>query len=393
MKVKNILKDIGGASRVTKARRAAFDKASSEPDYRDPIGETARALHPGELPLVVVSVRDASPTARTIRFESKTGHLPYFRPGQFLTIQLQLGKSYLTRPYSISSAPFETRGEKSYVEITVRRSKGDGLVCDHLYENVKPGDEFLGEVGLGQFYYEPLRDAPDVVAIAGGSGITPFVSMAKAIKHGDMDCHLTILYGSVSENDIILKDELEQCVCDNVKVVHVLSGDNPDWKGEKGFIDDKIIKKYSSPDTTYFVCGPQVMYDFAAKSLEKLHVQKRRIRFEVFGQARDITKFEGFPIEKANEVYTIKLVRGVHVDEIPAKACESILVAIERAGIKLENSCRSGSCGFCRSRVLEGDYFVCPNNDGRRAADKDYGYVHACSTYPLSDLTVRIPIK
>ncbi len=393
MKVKSFLKDVGGASKVTKARQEAFAKASSTPKKSDPINEVAKALHPGELHLVVESIRDASPTAKTFRFHAEEGHLPYFQPGQFLTLKTKVGDSLVTRPYSISSAPYETRGEHPYVEITVRKSKGDGFFCDYMYDEVKIGDTFIGEVGLGQFYYDPIRDSHYVTCIAGGSGITPFLSMAKAVKHGDLDIDLTILFGSVVESDIILKDELEACVCDKVHVVHVLSGVNPGWKGEVGFIGHDKMEKYSGPDATFFVCGPQALYDYAASSLAKINVPKRRIRFEVFGQARNIETFPDFPEEAANKTFKIKVMRGIHEDVIPAKSTESILVALERAGIAIENSCRSGSCGFCRTRVLEGEVYVCKINDGRRAADKEFGYVHACSTYPVSDLTIRIPIK
>ena len=67
-------------------------------------------------------------------------------------------------------------------------------------------------------------------------------------------------------------------------------------------------------------------------------------------------------------------------------------MALERAGIRIETGCRSGECGFCRTKVLAGNYFVCPEGDGRRAADKDFGYVHACAAYPLSAMKVKIPI-
>ncbi|MCR5740860.1 MAG: iron-sulfur cluster-binding domain-containing protein [Gammaproteobacteria bacterium] len=391
MKVKGFLKDVGGASRVTKVRQNAFDNASEESKHFDPIGAVAKALHPGKFNVKLVSIKDASPTAKTLRFEAP--HFPYFKAGQFLTLELKIGSSLVTRPYSISSAPYETRGEHPFVEITVRKSKGDGFACDYLYNDVKVGDEFLAEVGLGEFYYQPLRDAKDVVCLAGGSGVTPFVSMAKEIKNGRLDFNLTILFGSVSEDDIILKEELDACVCDKVKVVHVLSGENPSWKGEKGFLNAKLIKKYSSEDTTYFVCGPQVMYDFVRAELEKLNVPQRRVRFEVFGQTRDITKYEGFPKELADKVFKLTVQRGVNEETYDAKATESLAVALERAQIKVHTACRSGSCGFCRIKVLEGSYYVCPQNDGRRAADKDFNYVHACSTYPTSDIKIKLNIE
>ncbi|MBR1841693.1 MAG: iron-sulfur cluster-binding domain-containing protein [Oscillospiraceae bacterium] len=394
MKVKGFLQDVTGASRVTKARLEAFAAASTAPERVDPIGEVAKAWHPGKIDLVVTDIREASKTAKTIRFERTDGEkLPFFYAGQFISLDFEIGESIISRPYSISSAPFEARGERPFVEITVRRSKGDGFICDYINDTLKVGDKMRGNMGLGQFYYEPLRDAKHVVALAGGVGITPFASMAKEIAHGTLDFDLTIIYGSVSSDDIILKNELEALKSERIHIVHVLSGDEKDWKGERGFITAEIIRKYSAPDTTYFICGPQAMYTFMREELKKLNVPQRRVRFEVFGQAKDIAKFAGYPTDVADKTFNMTVVRGISETVIPAKATESIAVALERAGIRIETACRSGECGFCRTKVISGSYYVCPEGDGRREADKDFNYVHACAAYPTSDIKIKIPIE
>ena len=393
MKVKGFLKDVGGASRVTKARLGAFEKASATPEKVDPIGDVAREWHPGALELTVTEIRPASPTAKTVRFERTDGKkLPFFYAGQYISLAFEIDGKTVCRPYSISSAPFEARAGHPFVEITVRRSKGDGFIADYVNESLKVGDRLFGNMGLGQFYYEPLRDAKSIVALAGGVGITPFASMAKEIAHGTMDADLTILYGSVSPDDIILKDELAALEGEHVHIVHVISGDAPDWTGERGFLNAEIITKYAPADCSFFICGPQAMYRFLREEIEKLNVPRRRIRFEVFGQAKDITAFEGFPKEVADKTFNLTVVRGIHEDVIPAKATESLVTACERAGIVLLTDCRSGECGFCRTKVLSGEVFICPENDGRRAADKDFNYVHACSAYPVSDVKIKIPI-
>ena len=413
MKVKNFLTDVGGASRVTKARLKAFASASPALTDVDPIGNVSREWHPGPIELVVTKITPACRTAKTIRFERTDGQkLPFFYAGQYIVLDFKIGESLISRPYSISSAPYQARAaygdraavaaetageapeERPFVEITVRRSKGDGFICDYVNDALKVGDILTGTMGLGQFYYEPLRDARHVVALAGGVGITPFASMAKEVANGTLDMDLTILYGSASSDDIVLKEELDALdgACDRLHIVHVLSGDEPGWTGEKGFLTAELIRKYSSEDTTYFICGPQVMYTFLRKEVEKLGVPARRVRFEVFGQAKDIAVYEGFPTELRDKTFTITVARGISEVQIPAKATESIVVALERAGIRIETGCRSGECGFCRTRVLSGNYFVCPEGDGRRAADKEFHYVHACAAYPLSDLKIRIPI-
>lgn len=233
IRVKGFLKDVGGASRVTEARKKSIENASPVPDPKDFVREMADALHPAGMEFRVVSIRDASPTSRIYRLESTDGHIPVFQSGQYVNFRLRIGGSELTRPYTISSAPYEARGAHPFIEITIRRNR-PYLVPDYFFEHVHEGDLLSGNMPFGTFYYEPLRDSKNLVAIAGGSGITPFHSMAKEIAFGKLKgVHLTILYGSVHHSDIVLKDELDaiEKVCPDVKVVHVLSGDE-EWTGE-----------------------------------------------------------------------------------------------------------------------------------------------------------------
>lgn len=390
MNVKGILKDVGGASRVTKKRSESFNNASDKPIYNNPVGDTAKQLHSGLIELELVEIREASKSSKTLKFKAK--NLPYFIAGQALTLILNIDGSRVTRAYSISSAPYETLLKDPFVEITVRKPKVNGFVGDYLYDKAKLGDKYLSEVGLGEFNYDSIRDSKNIVAIAGGSGITPFVSMAKEIKHSNFDINLTIIYGSVFEDDIVLKNELDSLECEKVKVVHVLSGDNPSWSGEKGYITSEIIKKYSKGDTTYFVCGPQAMYDFVKGEFEKLNIERRRIRFELAGSAKDVTKEKEYPIELKDKIFKMTVCQGISETVIDAKSCEPIAVALERAGLKIHTACRSGFCGFCRVKVLEGTYYVSLPYDGRRFMDKEFGYVHSCSTYPTSDIKIKLNI-
>ena len=75
---------------------------------------------------------------------------------------------------------------------------------------------------------------------------------------------------------------------------------------------------------------------------------------------------------------------------IPALAGESLLVALERAGLKPPSKCRSGVCSFCRCELRSGKVFIPEDTDGRRGADKKHGFIHACASYPLSDLSITV---
>ncbi|MBQ6470266.1 MAG: 2Fe-2S iron-sulfur cluster binding domain-containing protein [Lachnospiraceae bacterium] len=410
MKIKGFLKDVGGASRVTKMRKALIENASPVPHPQDPIRELADALHPGKQKFVVTQVREASPTARTFRFEpfeenGVRSHIPPFQSGQYVNFYLTIGTSTVTRAYSISSAPSSVRGEKPFFEITIRRNVSY-FVPDYFFKEVKEGSVLTAALPFSQFYYEPLRDAENVVALAGGSGITPFVSMAKEIAAGGLDCDLTILYGSVKHTDIVCGDELAEIAktCPRVRVVHVMS-DDPEWQGEKGFITTDLIRKYSCGipaasgeqpedmvDTTYMFCGPWAMYRVVRASMEELGVGPRRFRHDVMQQPSNVKQIPGFPEDQIGKRYQITVVRGVQEDVIGAAADEPVAVALERSAIPVDTHCRGGECGYCRSQLLNGDIFVSPLGDGRRAMDKEMGWFHACSAYPMSDLTIKIPI-
>ena len=94
MKVKNFIKDVGGASRVTKARLNAFDSASPALESTDPIGDVSRAWHPGPIELVVTKITPACKTAKTIRFErTDGGKLPFFYAGQYIVLDFKIGES------------------------------------------------------------------------------------------------------------------------------------------------------------------------------------------------------------------------------------------------------------------------------------------------------------
>jgi len=158
IRVKSFLKDVGGAGRVTEARREKLKNASAVPDPKDPIRDLADKLHPSEMQLRVTDIRDASPTAKTFRFEAVDGHIPVFQCGQFVNFRLKIGESLLTRPYTISSAPYEARGEHPFFEITVRRNV-PYLVPDYFFENVHVGDVLTGALPFGTLRLRPKGSA------------------------------------------------------------------------------------------------------------------------------------------------------------------------------------------------------------------------------------------
>jgi len=357
------------------------------------INQNAKALHPDYIPVVVKEViGHAGAEAKTFLLGKEDGSaLPYFRAGQYLSLKLNIGGSFVTRAYSISSSPkWATEGRYA---VTVRRKPG-GFAADWMLENLRQGDELVISAPQGSFFHDGLRDAKAVVALAFGGSITPFISMAYAIRDGIEDFDLTILSESRTEDSILLREELDAiaAVCSRVKVIHVLSGETREGF-EYGTITSELIKKYAPEDYSIFVCSPGARNRFPDTELAKLSLPERRIRRAASGVTKNIAVHEGYPKDAVDRSFRVTVKQGPAVYEITAKAEEPLLVAFERAGIKAPSGCRSGECGWCRSRLVSGTCFIPEENDSRRWADKKYGFVHPCASFPVSDLVVEIPCE
>ncbi|MBQ0018356.1 MAG: 2Fe-2S iron-sulfur cluster binding domain-containing protein [Clostridiales bacterium] len=369
---------------------AASPAEEIKADY--PINNLAKAMHPDYQPLVIDEIIDhAAAGAKTFVFKRADGQPAcYFRAGQYISLKLPIGDSFVTRPYSISSSPKWALEGK--LAVTIKTNPG-GFAADWMLENLKVGDEIKGTEGLGSFYYEKHRDQKHVIALAGGSGITPFLSMAYAIRDGIEDFNLTILFGSRNEEVILFKDEFDAIMAqtDKVKVVHILSEEEKDGY-EKGFITADLIKKYAGEDPySIFICGPEAMYRFVAREVEKLGLERKYVRQEFLGATKTVWKQPEYPQACRDKVFKLTVKQGPNETVCDCSSNEPILVAIERAGIKAPSRCRSGECGWCRSRVISGDVFVPAETDGRRWADKQCTEIHPCASFALSDITIVVP--
>ena len=360
-------------------------------DY--PINKKAKLLHPDFQKLVITDIIDHPEAAsKTYIFKAADGGpLAYFRAGQYISLKMKIGQSFISRPYSICSAPKEAL--EGTLAITVQ-SKADGFAADYLLANAKIGDEFTASGPQGNFYYEELRDAPNVIALAGGSGITPFLSMAKAIADDTEDFNLTILFGNRTEDSILFKKELEELAasCDKIKILHVLSDEEKECY-EHGFITVDLIKRLAPEEYSVFVCGPRAMYRFLESELPKLNLPEKYIRREIMGVAKDISEIPDYPEGAAGKCFTLTIRQGPNEYTIPASSEESILVAIERAGIVAPSRCRAGECGWCRSKVISGEYFAPEENESRRYSDRVTDNIHPCVTFPVSDMVIEVPAE
>jgi len=356
----------------------------------------AKSLHPAVQHVKIAKVEDhgdAKSFTLVPNKEKGTEKMAYFRASQYVSVSLNIDGALVNKPYTIRSNPKDALNPEASSYILTIKITNPAYASKHILETWKEGDEVDISGPLGDFYYQNLRDAKNVIALAGGSGITPFYSMAAAIVDGIEDFNMTILYGSRTADGILLKDEIEALAEKSggkVKVVHILSHEEKEGF-EHGFITADIIKKYAPEgDYSVFMCGPKVMYDFGKAECKKLGLPDRRVRAEMSGDYMGAENHPDFPAEAKGKEFKLTVdIRG-EKQTVPCKASESLLWAMEKAGIAAPSHCRSGECGWCHSKLVSGEFFCPEDADGRRMADIKFGWIHPCCSYPLSDIEICV---
>ena len=361
-------------------RREALANGANTPlpkSYRT--NELAKALHPGAMEVELTAVRPLTAGMQELTFRRlDAAAFPFFRAGQYVSLQSKVGESLVSRPYSIVSSPREALENKLVLGV-----EEAGFFSGYLDKEANPGDRFIMTEPSGEFHYETLRDKKRIVCIAGGAGITPFLSMAKSMVEGDEPYEMTLFYGARDEARIAFKPELDALAEKGLKVIYVLSDEErPGY--EHGFVSAALLEKYVDVrDVSFFLCGPKAMYDFILKELAPYGLPVKAVRKDATfcgDRAVDTPRTFQLTVHIRDQVYTV-----------PARENETLLTAMERAGINAPNKCRAGGCGYCHSKWLSGEYVVADGRDGRREADRKFGFIHPCVTYPAGDMAIDVP--
>ena len=379
-------------------RQSKFKEGSTDiPNAKDTAMELAKALHPKRQYLKIADVKVMSEDCKTYTLvpdeERGTHALAYFGAGKYLTVFETINNMPVTRAYSISSSPKDSL-EGKYT-LTIKLVDG-GLVSRYIFDTWEVGTKVEVSAPSGNFEYQPLRDAETVIALAGGSGITPFLSMANAIADGDEDFNMVLLYGSRNYDNILFREKLAELEkkCDKIKVVHVLSAEDKEIEGvEKGFISADLIQKYAPTDAPYsvFLCGPQQMYEFVDKELKKMGLPKKYIRHEMFGEFHNPQTQEDYPAGIPEKVKITVTIQDV-TTTVEGLSSDSVMQTLEKNGISVPSRCRSGECGFCHSHLISGEVYVPKHLEYRRLADYQFGCIHTCCSVPLTDLEINVPV-
>lgn len=346
------------------------------------MNDLANSLHPDVQHVKVAEIIEESNDAKTFILvpdvNAGTKKLAYFRAGQYVTVKVKIDGCTYTRPYTISCSPKNVLD--NIYTITVKK-RPKGIVSSYFIDNVQIDDTFTISAPMGNFYYEPLRDARNIIALVGGSGITPFIAMAEAIVDGTLDCKLSILYGAKTESELLFKNKLNALAkkSDLIQVKFILSEEeNP--KYEPGFITKDMIEVYMQKENSFFVCGPLPMYEAMNDILKEFNLPNKYIRHDAFFGKIDLDE---------NGTYNLTVITKKGEVNIPCKSRETLLVSMEKNGIEAPSKCHVGECGFCRSKLIAGRVKML--DDYVLSSDKDYEYIHPCVSFPESDIVLKLP--
>lgn len=343
--------------------------------------------------LTIRDVRREIDDAVSLRFDLPDALREAFRftPGQHLTLRTEIDGEDVRRNYSLCVAPHENE-----LRVAIKRI-GGGLFSNWANETLKPGDtiEVMAPHGSFTWAFDPAVEH-DYVGFAGGSGITPVLSLLKTALSVEPKSRFTLLYGNRSSNTIMFLEELaalKNRFMDRLQVYHFLEDEDEEVELFNGRLDqEKVAELLSSlVDPTSvdaaFICGPGPMMDAAEASLLAAGVAKDRIlieRFTVGGMsAAQTARARALEQEAAGRMVQITLEGRRRRLAFDAEK-GSILENARAAGLPAPFACKAGVCATCRAKLVSGKVEM-KANYGLSAEEVAQGYVLTCQAVPMSD--------
>lgn len=321
--------------------------------------------------------------------------IPSFKPGQFLTFSLKIPgrEKPVVRCYSLSDGP-----SRDYYRVSIKKlgpppkqpDVPPGLGSNFFHDNIQEGDIIDVRAPGGKFYLS-MDDSRPAVFVAGGVGITPFISMMSAVIEDRSSRECWLFYGVRNGNEPMKKEwlrslndqhpNLHVVLCYSDALDHEMEGRDFDYRGYVSC--DLLQQKLGSNNYLFYMCGPPGMMESMQKSLKHWGVPEKDIITESFGPA-SIPKPKPKPAAAA-AASGLKISFSRTGKEVPWDGSHgSILDFAEASGVDLDCSCRAGSCGSCQVAIKSGDveYSCDPSYD------VEDGCCLTCICSPKGDLVL-----
>jgi ring-1,2-phenylacetyl-CoA epoxidase subunit PaaE len=340
--------------------------------------------------LRVAEVLRETPDAVSISFEIPA-HLASefsYLSGQYLTLKANIGGEEVRRAYSLCSSP----GQDAHLTVAVKEVQG-GKMSVYLNRELKAGDTLGVMPPEGRFFlnHDAAR-ARRYVLIAGGSGITPMISILRSALQAEPQSTFLLLYANRNRESIIFEsklDDLLQRYPQRVQVQHFLDA-GAQGSYQQGPLNAEVLSRALQQElwtenSHAFICGPGPMMEQAKEAVQNAGLAPERIYIEYFS-APVATEKVSAPAESvaapADGSRVIITLYG-ETTEVLIKDNTTILKAATKAGLDAPFSCEAGICSTCMARIIEGSASMDENNI-LSADEVKQGYVLTCQSHPTS---------
>lgn len=308
----------------------------------------------------------------------------HYKQGQYLTLKFIIDGEESRRAYSICSSPVE----EHELRIAIKKVK-DGKISTYINDVIKIGDPIEVMIPMGNFYTEmDPEHKKNYVLFAGGSGITPILSILKTVLKSEPYSTITLFYGNNDEASIIFKrhlDTLASTYSERLKVYHIL---NNAPQGYSQLLQGMLTKEKClelikanvnfSLDNEFFICGPGPMMDNAVAALKEMKAPESNVHIEYFSAPKSNEPDQAI-IKNVTGAKALIIKDGdeYNVDLLPN---ETILQAALRIGLDAPYACQGGSCCTCRALLEEGEVKMTVNY-ALSAAEVEKGYILTCQSH------------
>ena len=329
-------------------------------------------------PLTITRIIDETVHARSFKLRpaGEHAHLFRYKAGQFLTFRIPWPDHHIERCYSLSSSP----GADAELKVTVKRVEG-GVVSNWFNDIPGPGRVIEVAPPSGRFIMRS-RDRPPVL-FAGGSGITPVISLIKQALH-ETTLSPRLFYANTSRDQIIFRRELDDLYArfpGRLRCRHHIDAHD-------GLVDAKMIVEFMGRDRDcdFFVCGPEPFMDLAVDVLAELGVGDRHVFIERFTLPSDPDTAEdaALPAIGGSGVAAFRATLDGEDHEVPHVAGETLLECMLAQGLDPVHSCKDAHCGSCMV-IRKSGQVAMSKSTVLSKRDKEKGYILLCQAVPQSD--------
>ena len=423
---------IGGFVLLVEEVSAAEQPTQSQNPNPPAAGTAAappRSWPPGEISVRCMQIIDETHDVKTFRFMAEPKILFDYKPGQFVTLNLEIGGKSVKRSYSISSSP----SHPYTLDITVKRVPAPtdapdapaGLVSNWLHDTIEIGSRIQLSGPLGKFTCVD-RPIDKLLFISAGSGITPMMSMSQWLCDHAIDADIVFVHSARSPQDIIFQRRLALLDAQHpnfklaVNTTRVEAGQP--WFGYTGRLNAAMLQAMAADfrDRTVYVCGPNPfmaamktlladldfpMENYFEESFGGRKASKRKPTLPTGAEDTQPQSTPAAPTSNGNHAELLEppqspsgasqttaqpaLIFTKSGKEVFCDGEECILDVAEQEGVDLPSSCRMGACGACKQKVIEGEVKYDDDPSALEDSERQEGVVLTCMAYPVGRVVLE----